>query len=123
MNCVTRNFSISRRFISECLNEPFRRHIAGRGLVPLLGLGEALTALDAAAHVGGQVLPARGRADIVCKVQKQGLEVTVDGVQVATWNGREEDCETSIPRETRLSSARYQECSSDPPSSPSVHLG
>jgi acetate---CoA ligase (ADP-forming) len=42
--------------MAECLNEPFRAHVAGRGLVPLLGLGEALVALDAAAHVGGTVL-------------------------------------------------------------------
>ena len=47
--------------MAECLNEPFREHIAGRGLVPLLGLGEALIALDAAAHVGGEVLPPHAR--------------------------------------------------------------
>ena len=38
--------------LAECLNEPFRQHIAARGLTPMLGLGEALTALDAAATVG-----------------------------------------------------------------------
>jgi acyl-CoA synthetase (NDP forming) len=38
--------------LAECLNEPFRRHIAEEGLTPLLGLSEALTALDAAATVG-----------------------------------------------------------------------
>ncbi|MCB1000142.1 MAG: acetate--CoA ligase family protein [Acidimicrobiales bacterium] len=43
--------------MAECLNERFRDHVAGRGLVPLLGLGEALVALDAAAHVGAQVSP------------------------------------------------------------------
>jgi acyl-CoA synthetase (NDP forming) len=38
--------------LAECLNEPFREHIAEAGLTPLLGLAEALTALDAAATVG-----------------------------------------------------------------------
>ena len=40
--------------MAECLNEPLREHLAERGLVPLLGLGEALVALDAAAHTGTQ---------------------------------------------------------------------
>jgi acetyl-CoA synthetase len=35
--------------LAECINEPFRAHIADRGLTPLLGLSEALVALDAAA--------------------------------------------------------------------------
>jgi acyl-CoA synthetase (NDP forming) len=39
--------------LAECINEPFRAHLAGRGLTPLLGLSEAITALDAAASVGG----------------------------------------------------------------------
>lgn len=34
--------------LAECINEEFRVHIAERGLTPLLGLGEALVALDAA---------------------------------------------------------------------------
>jgi acetate---CoA ligase (ADP-forming) len=34
--------------MAECINGPFRDHLAGRGITPLLGLGEALTALDAA---------------------------------------------------------------------------
>jgi acetyl-CoA synthetase len=34
--------------MAECLNEPFRQHIAARGVTPLLGLGEALVALEAA---------------------------------------------------------------------------
>lgn len=38
--------------LAECLNEPFRQHITQQGLTPLLGLSEALTALDAAATVG-----------------------------------------------------------------------
>lgn len=38
--------------LAECINEPFRERISARGLTPLLGLGEALVALDAAAHVG-----------------------------------------------------------------------
>jgi acyl-CoA synthetase (NDP forming) len=43
--------------LAECLNEPFRQHIAARGLTPMLGLGEALTALDAAATVGRRCDP------------------------------------------------------------------
>jgi acyl-CoA synthetase (NDP forming) len=35
--------------MAECINEAFRTHLAERGVVPLLGLGEALTALDVAA--------------------------------------------------------------------------
>jgi len=38
--------------LAECINEPFRTHIANRGLTPLLGLSEALVALDAAATIG-----------------------------------------------------------------------
>ena len=38
--------------LAECINEPFRAHIASRGLTSLLGLSEALVALDAAATVG-----------------------------------------------------------------------
>ena len=38
--------------LAECINEPFRAHISARGLTPLLGLSEALTALDAAASLG-----------------------------------------------------------------------
>jgi acyl-CoA synthetase (NDP forming) len=35
--------------MAECLNDAFRQHITARGLTALLGLGEALVALDAAA--------------------------------------------------------------------------
>jgi acetate---CoA ligase (ADP-forming) len=41
--------------LAECINEPFRAHITDAGLTPLLGLGEALTALDAAATVGAEM--------------------------------------------------------------------
>jgi acyl-CoA synthetase (NDP forming) len=37
--------------LAECLNEEMRAHIAAHGLTPLLGLGESLTALDAAATI------------------------------------------------------------------------
>jgi len=43
--------------LAECLNEPFRDRISEQGLTPLLGLSEALTALDAAATVGAAVHP------------------------------------------------------------------
>jgi acyl-CoA synthetase (NDP forming) len=49
--------------MAECLNEPFRRHILGRELAPLLGLAEALTALDAAATIGAPC-PARPHAPV-----------------------------------------------------------
>lgn len=38
--------------IAECVDEPFRAHLAKRGLIALLGLSETLVALDAAASVG-----------------------------------------------------------------------
>ncbi|MCE9623327.1 MAG: acetate--CoA ligase family protein [Actinomycetia bacterium] len=38
--------------LAECVDEPFRAHLASRGLIALLGLSETLTALDAAASVG-----------------------------------------------------------------------
>ncbi len=38
--------------LAECVDEPFRAHLAKRGLIALLGLNEALTALEAAASVG-----------------------------------------------------------------------
>jgi len=34
--------------MAECIDEPFRTHLAGRGLTALLGLSEALVALEAA---------------------------------------------------------------------------
>jgi acyl-CoA synthetase (NDP forming) len=45
--------------LPECINEPFREHIAERGLTPLLGITEALVALDAAATVGQHTPAAR----------------------------------------------------------------
>lgn len=38
--------------LAECVDEPFRAHLAKRGLIALLGLSETLAALDAAASVG-----------------------------------------------------------------------
>ncbi len=37
--------------MAECVNGPFREHLATRGLTALLGLSEALTALDAASII------------------------------------------------------------------------
>ena len=45
--------------LAECINEPFRAHNAARGLPTLLGLSEALVALDAAATVGAHARSAR----------------------------------------------------------------
>ena len=38
--------------LAECINQPFQAHLVERGITALLGLGEALTALDAAASLG-----------------------------------------------------------------------
>ncbi len=45
--------------IAECIDEPFRAHLAKRGLIALLGLSEALVALDAAASVGEMAIGSR----------------------------------------------------------------
>ena len=45
--------------LAECINAPFREHIAVRGLTPLLGLAEGLVALEAAAAVGRRSTPGR----------------------------------------------------------------
>ena len=45
--------------LAECINEPFRAHIASRGLTSLLGLSEALVALDAAATIGAHTATPR----------------------------------------------------------------
>jgi acetate---CoA ligase (ADP-forming) len=45
--------------LPECINEPFRAHIIERGLTPLLGISEALVALDAAATIGQHTPSAR----------------------------------------------------------------
>ena len=50
--------------LAECINEPFRAHIIERGLTPLLGITEALVALDSAATIG-QHVPAARHAPVV----------------------------------------------------------
>lgn len=45
--------------LAECINEPLGAHIASRGLTSLLGLSEALVALDAAATIGAHTASAR----------------------------------------------------------------
>jgi acyl-CoA synthetase (NDP forming) len=52
---ATGNRGVVVATLAECLNAPFRAHITASGLTPLLGLSEALTALDAAATVGAPV--------------------------------------------------------------------
>ncbi|MEN9645729.1 MAG: hypothetical protein RL238_2398 [Actinomycetota bacterium] len=52
---ATGNRAVVVATLAECLNEPLRAHISARGLTPLLGLSEALTALDAAATLGRDV--------------------------------------------------------------------
>jgi acetate---CoA ligase (ADP-forming) len=46
---TTGNRGVVVATLAECINEPFRAHISARGLTPLLGLSEALTALRVAA--------------------------------------------------------------------------
>jgi acyl-CoA synthetase (NDP forming) len=46
---ATGNRGVVVATLAECINEPFRAHIGARGLTPLLGLSEALTALRVAA--------------------------------------------------------------------------
>jgi acyl-CoA synthetase (NDP forming) len=41
--------------LAECINEPFRQHLADRDLTPLLGLAEGLIALGAASRAGRSV--------------------------------------------------------------------
>ena len=43
--------------LAECINEPFRTHLAARDMTALLGLSEGLVALDAAAQVMSHCLP------------------------------------------------------------------
>ncbi len=82
--------------LPECINEPFRAHIIERGLTPLLGISEALVALDAAATIG-QHRPAVRHAPVVAptrttlidearaKQRLRGLGVSVpDGRLVPT---------------------------------------
>ncbi|MEY4173778.1 MAG: hypothetical protein RI900_943, partial [Actinomycetota bacterium] len=89
--------------LAECLNEPFRQHIVAAGLTPLLGLSEALTALDAAATVGGP-----GSAIPHAHVEAPGATRLVDeaaakrrlgALGVAVPNG------ATVPREGVLAAA------------------
>jgi acyl-CoA synthetase (NDP forming) len=52
---ATGNRGVVVASLAECINAPFRTHITEQGLTPLLGLAEALVALDAAALVGRPV--------------------------------------------------------------------
>ena len=49
--------------MAECLNDQLRAHIIDRGLTPLLGLSEGLTALQAAADVGTRCGPVHAAVD------------------------------------------------------------
>jgi len=49
---ATRGRAVVVATIAECVDEPFRAHLAKRGLTALLGLSETLVALEAAATVG-----------------------------------------------------------------------
>lgn len=79
--------------LAECINEPFRAHLATRGLTPLLGLSEALVALAAATLPRG----ARGAATRHAPVSAPGLTTLIDeasakrrlgGLGVSVPNGR-----------------------------------
>ncbi len=83
--------------MAECINEPFRAHLSARGLTPLLGLAEGLTALAVAA---GQV-PARPTRhssvaapgstrlldEAAAKARLRTLGVAVPAGEVATAGG------------------------------------
>jgi succinyl-CoA synthetase beta subunit len=66
--------------LAECLNDAFRAHITASGLTPLLGLAEALTALDAAATVGAP-LDASTHAD----VRAPGPTAVIDEAAAKRW--------------------------------------
>ncbi len=62
--------------LAECINEEFRTHIAGRGLTPLLGLTEALVAIDAAAEAG--TAASRLTAAVHSPVTASGTTLLID---------------------------------------------
>ena len=65
--------------LAECINEPFRAHIGARGLTPLLGLSEALTALRVAAT------PAPTGVAPHAPVQAPGRTRLVDEAAAKVW--------------------------------------
>lgn len=89
---ATGNRAVVVATLAECINEPFQAHIMERGLTPLLGLSEALVALDAAASVGDAATVARH-----APVAAPGATVLIDeatakqrlrGLGVSVPNGR-----------------------------------
>jgi acyl-CoA synthetase (NDP forming) len=77
---ATGNRGVVVATLAECLNDAFRAHITASGLTPLLGLAEALTALDAAATVGAP-LDASTHAD----VRAPGPTAVIDEAAAKRW--------------------------------------
>ena len=76
--------------LAECINEPFRGHLASRGLTALLGLSEALVALAAATKVG--LVRADGHARVVehhrsCTLDEAAAKARLREIGVAVPNG------------------------------------
>ncbi|MGD9998776.1 MAG: acetate--CoA ligase family protein [Ilumatobacteraceae bacterium] len=74
--------------LAECLDEPFRDHITGRGLTPLLGLTEALVALGAAATAGHHI------GTVHAPVDAPGRTVVIDE---ASAKSRLRDLGVAVP--------------------------
>ena len=89
--------------LAECLNEPFREHIATRGLTPMLGLGEALTALDAAARVGRRCDPPHAAVEAAMRT---ALVNEADAKQRLRGLGLPVPAGEVVPREGVLAAAQ-----------------
>ncbi len=95
---ATGNRAVVVGTLAECINEPFRDRIAARGLTPLLGLSEALVALDAAATAGAHCGPLHASAGAMAATAtilideasaKQRLHQLGVAVPVGTVAGRD----------------------------------
>jgi acyl-CoA synthetase (NDP forming) len=76
---ATGNRGVVVATLAECINEPFRTHISGRGLTPLLGLSEALTALRVAAT------PAPSLPSMHAPVSAPGRSHVMDEAAAKAW--------------------------------------
>ena len=77
--------------LAECINEPFRTHLATRNLTPLLGLSEALVALGAASSVGRNAGSAHASVQLASTtrvVDEAGAKAHLRSIGVAVPDGR-----------------------------------
>jgi acetate---CoA ligase (ADP-forming) len=82
--------------LAECINEPFRDHLAARGLTPLLGLSEGLVALGAAGTVGRDVGPPHSPVDEPAEsrvIDEAAAKAHLQTLGVAVPQGRVVDLE------------------------------